>query len=171
VWPSRGRPPNQLAGIGFIAQGNDRCSGYRRTAASRDARARFIFEGIEDEVVGDFGVLQGGAAGFELDAYDPEAGSPPHALVVASSFDHSSTYELDFPAGAYFEQLAADPSAEPIRADMVFFETPSGGAVFSVGSIAFCNALSWNGYDNNLARLCDNVLGRFRDPAAFAMPG
>jgi N,N-dimethylformamidase len=49
MWRRQGRAPNALAGIGFVAQGFDRSSYYRRTAASRDPRARFIFEGIEDE--------------------------------------------------------------------------------------------------------------------------
>jgi N,N-dimethylformamidase len=64
-----------------------------------------------------------------------------------------------------------DPAApEPIRADMVFFETAGGGAVFSVGSIAWSGSLAWNGYDNNVAAVSRNVLSRFRDAAPFALP-
>ena len=37
-----------------------------------------------------------------------------------------------------------------VRADLVFFETPAGGAVFSTGSIAWIGSLSHNGYDNNV---------------------
>jgi N,N-dimethylformamidase len=48
-----------------------------------------------------------------------------------------------------------------MRCDMVFFETPNGGAVFSVGSIAYCGALSHNSYDNNVSRITENVLRRF----------
>jgi N,N-dimethylformamidase len=44
---------------------------------------------------------------------------------------------------------------------MVYFEAPNGGAVFSVGSIAYCGALSRNGYDNNVSRITENVLRRF----------
>ena len=58
-----------------------------------------------------------------------------------------------------------------IRADMVFFETPGGGAVFSAGSIAWSGSLSYNGYDNNAAAVSRNVLRRFLDPAPFEMPG
>ena len=53
----------------------------------------------------------------------------------------------------------------------MFFETPGGGAVFSVGSIAWCGSLSWNGYDNNVERVTRNVLTRFIDPKPFVMPG
>ncbi len=48
-----------------------------------------------------------------------------------------------------------------IRADMVYFETPRGGAVFSVGSIGWCGGLPYNGYENNVSRVTENVLSRF----------
>jgi N,N-dimethylformamidase len=47
---------------------------------------------------------------------------------------------------------------------MVFYETPNGGAVFSVSSIAFAGSLYHNQYDNNVSRLLRNVLTRFCDP-------
>ena len=53
---------------------------------------------------------------------------------------------------------------EKVKADMVFYETPNGGAVFSVGSICYPASLPWTGYDNNIARLTTNVLRRFADP-------
>jgi N,N-dimethylformamidase len=54
-----------------------------------------------------------------------------------------------------------------VRADLAFYETPAGGAVFSTGSIAWCGSLSHNGYANNVARITGNVLRRFMDPAPF----
>jgi N,N-dimethylformamidase len=48
-----------------------------------------------------------------------------------------------------------------IRADIVYFETTAGGAVFSVGSITFCSSLSHNNYQNNISRMLENVLRRF----------
>jgi N,N-dimethylformamidase len=51
---------------------------------------------------------------------------------------------------------------------MVFFETPNGGAVFSVGSIAYCGSLSPNNYQNAASRLTENVLRRFLEPAPLA---
>ena len=48
-----------------------------------------------------------------------------------------------------------------IRADMVYFETPSGGRVFSTGSITFCGSLLHNDGDNNISRIVANVLDRF----------
>jgi len=170
LWRRQGRAPNTLVGVGFVAQGFDRSSYYRRTAASRDPRARFIFDGVQDEVLGDFGVAWGGAAGLELDAFNPALGSPPWALVVASSEDHSNAFQLvNEEINVSF--AGADGRFSPaVRADMVFYEHPGGGAVFSTGSIAYVGSLAHKGYDNNISRLTLNVLRRFLDPAPFAMP-
>ena len=53
---------------------------------------------------------------------------------------------------------------------MVFFETPVGGAVFSTGSISFAGSLAVNGFDNDIARITNNVLDRFIDPEPFHYP-
>ena len=65
---------------------------YRRLPASSDPRAAWIFEGIDDEVLGDFGLSGGGAAGFELDRLDTNLGSPRHALTsrTPSALTHST---------------------------------------------------------------------------------
>ena len=54
-----------------------------------------------------------------------------------------------------------------VRSDMVFFETPNGGAVWSASSIAWAGSLSHNNYNNNVARIAGNVLKRFVDPKPF----
>ena len=53
-----------------------------------------------------------------------------------------------------------------IRAEIVYFETANGGAVFATGSITYCGSLPVNGYDNPVSRLTENVLRRFvsREP-------
>ena len=151
-------------GVGFAAQGFEASSYYRRNDASRNPRAAFIFEGIEDERIGDFGSLGGGAAGEEIDRYDVRLGSPRHALVVASSEAHDE-YMLRTKEEFLTTVL---PFQDPkIRADMVFFECPNGGAVFSTGSIAWAGALAHNHYDNNVAAVTANVLRRFIDARAF----
>jgi N,N-dimethylformamidase len=171
TWASVGRPPNLICGVGFVTQGFDACTGYRVLPASRDPRAAFVFEGVGQGIVGDFGMLQGGAAGYEIDRADPALGTPGHALVLASSEQHSNIYEVS--ASSFMDLVPSqDESApQPLRADMVFFETPGGGAVFSVGSIAWCGSLAHDGYANDVARITGNVLRRFCDPAPFAMPG
>ena len=170
LWRRQGRAPNRLCGVGFISQGFDASSYYRRTQASRDPRVGFMFDGIEDEILGDFGIVQGGAAGIELDSFDPALGSPPHALVVASSENHSNVYTLVAEEVA-FTHGALDATLNPaIRADMLFFETDGGGAVFSTGSIAYAGSLGIDDFDNNIATLTTNVLRRFADPEPFEMP-
>jgi N,N-dimethylformamidase len=170
LWRRNARAPQRLVGIGFISQGFDRCSYYRRQPAAAHPRIAWAFKGIEDEILGDFGVLQDGAAGLEIDAVDRYLGTPPHALVVARSENHSNTYEL-VAEEVLVPHGATDAVINPdIHADIVFFETPNGGAVFSVGSIAYAGSLGWNGFDNNICRLTTNVLMRFQDPTPFPMP-
>ncbi len=167
LWRSSGRAPQRLVGIGFASEGFDVNSYYVRTPESHDPRAAFIFEGIgAEERIGDFGSL-GGAAGLELDIADPALGTPPHALVVARSVEHSNVYAVT-PEELISAQPGTDGIEHPkVRADMTFFETPGGGAVFSTGSIAWASALAHNSYANNVARITANVLRRFLDPAPF----
>lgn len=170
LWRRQGRAPNALAGVGFISQGFDHCSYYRRQEGAADPRAAFVFAGVTDTVLGDFGLLQGGAAGLEIDSADTRLGTPPHALVLATSENHSNTYELVPEEVAIPHGASNAVQNRDVHADMVFFETPNGGAVWSSGSIAYAGSLSWNGYDNNIARLTTNVLVRFADPTPFEMP-
>ena len=70
LWERQGQPPHRVVGIGCIAQGFDVSSYYRRQPGSFDPRAAFIFEGIApDELIGDFGLTGGGAAGLEIDCF------------------------------------------------------------------------------------------------------
>ena len=52
----------------------------------------------------------------------------------------------------------------------MFFETPNGGAVFSVGSMGFAASLCHNDYDNNVSKMIDNVVTRFLDETPFPAP-
>ncbi|MBT3910098.1 MAG: hypothetical protein HOF27_10525, partial [Rhodospirillaceae bacterium] len=54
-----------------------------------------------------------------------------------------------------------DPPEKLIRSDMVYFDCPGGGAVFSVGSITFCGALPVNDFNNNISRILENVVRGF----------
>ena len=163
LWRHRGKAPNQLVGVGFTAMGWDgRAQGYVRQPGSFDERAAFIFDGIaQDEVIGNFGLNLGGAAGDEMDRADYSLGTPPHALILASSSGHSK-YIL--PVIEDFGQINAALITSldaTVRADMVYFETNNGGAVFSTGSITWSGALSHNRYNNNVSRITENVLRKF----------
>ena len=170
LWRRNNRAPQALAGVGFISQGFDHSSYYRRTEAANDPRAAFIFEGVPEELLGDFGILQGGAAGLEIDCVDPMLGTPPHALVVARSENHSNTYELVNEEVRVAHGMTDGLINQQIHADMTFFETQSGGAVFSTGSIAYAGSFGHRNFNNPIARLTWNVLRRFADAAAFRPP-
>lgn len=86
------------------------------------------------------------------------------------SENHSNVFELVNEAVLVAHGQTNGAQNPGVRADMVFFETPNGGAVFSTGSIAYPRSLPHQGYANNVARLTTNVLRRFADPTPFAMP-
>jgi N,N-dimethylformamidase len=159
MWRRMGRAPQAVAGAGMTAQGFDRSTFYERTAASFDPRARFIFEGI-----GEFGLIGGGAAGWEVDRADAALGTPPHALVVATASDFTAAYHWMKEELSHTHSAITGETCPFVRADMVFYETPKGGAVFSTSSIAWAGALAHNGYDNNVSRITENVIRRFLDP-------
>lgn len=170
LWRYHNRSPNTLCGVGFAAQGFDHSSYYRRMPEANNPRASFIFEGVNDDVLGDFGLIGGGAAGMEIDRYDPHLGSPRHALVLASSEKHSAAHVVAV-EDIYNNYLGADGEQNTlVRADMTFFETPSGGGVFSTGSISWSGSLWHNHYDNNISRITYNVLKRFSSPENFVYP-
>jgi N,N-dimethylformamidase len=162
LWRYRNRVPQRLVGVGFTGQGYDKSSPYRRLPDSYDPRASFVFEGIDDEeVIGDFGLHLGGAAGYELDRCDYALGTPPHALRLAESFGHSDSYQHAVEEVLESDGKQSGPVNPLVRADMVLVEYPNDGAVFSVGSISWSGSLSHDHYDNNVSRITENVLTRF----------
>lgn len=162
LWRHRGRPPNQLLGIGMTSQGWDaRAPGFERTEAGRDPRYAWIFEGVEGERFGEEGLVMGGASGDELDRFDIALGSPSHGVVLATSLPHSDYYKLVVEDVPMTTDGLGGAANDKVRSDMVYVEWPEGGAVFSVGSITWAGALAWNDYDNAAERITRNVLARF----------
>ena len=174
LWRRNGRAPQDLSGVGFTAQGNFVGSHYRVHNDARSSRAAWILDGVPDETFGAHGLSGHGAAGFELDRTDKRLGTPEHAIVLASSEGHDPdapwvlvpeerlTHITNWPG-------ESDPSL--IRANLTFFETAGGGAVFSTGSITFCGSLPTDNFNNDVSRILQNVLDRFLDPGAvFEIP-
>ncbi|MDE2915134.1 MAG: hypothetical protein OXL68_19710 [Paracoccaceae bacterium] len=166
LWRTSGRAPQRLVGVGYSSTLFARSTHFRRTAASHDPEFAFIFDGIgPEEVIGDFGRRGGGAAGIEIDRWDPDLGSPPNSVVLATSENVGVDGILsceEYPIAT----RGTDGSQHGfVRADMVYFDTPGGGAVFSVGSIAWITSLAHNGFDNNVAQITGNVLRRFLRPS------
>ncbi len=165
LWRRIGIAPNTLVGAGTVATGYDRYRPYRRTEASHDPRAAFIFEGIgDDEIIGDFDRPDGGVSGIEMDASDHSLGTPLHTLVVARAFGHTSQVRVALEEMVFHHQAMHGEETDKVSAELLFFECGEGGGVFTTGSIAWCSGLSVNGYDNNVSRITGNVLARFADP-------
>ena len=167
LWRRNGRPPNRLVGIGFAAQGFDRSAFYERQAGADNPRAAFALAGVGDDPIGNFGSIGGGAAGEEIDRWDTREGTPLHTLVLA----RASNFGEDMLRTKEDFLSTMPPFDDPnVRADMVFFECPMGGAVFSTGSITWVSSLAHNNYNNNVAQITGNVLRRFLDIEPFPPP-
>jgi N,N-dimethylformamidase len=169
LWRHRGRPPQKLVGVGFTSEGMDMSVPYRRMPDSYHRAVSWIFAGVEGEIIGDFGLLGGGAAGIEIDRYDLALGTPPHARILASSEPLSDNYPL-VQEEIFFMTPGLGGTQHPwVRADLVYFTTPGDGAVFSTGSIAWGSALPCGNFRNAVSRLTKNVVDAFL--ASGSLPG
>ena len=163
LWRRNNRPPQKLAGVGFSAQGVFLGSYYRRHPETfTNQEIAWIFHGIDEEIIGDFGFSGGGAAGFELDRADTRLGSPDDLHLLASSENHGDTFVV-VPEELLTHQAtwSGEPFEELIRADMIYHLNDSGGQLFASGSITFCGSLLHNNGDNNISKLLLNVVRRF----------
>ena len=160
LWRRNGRPPQKLVGIGFTAQGIFEGMPFKRVC--NDSAFDWVFDGIDDGPIGDFGFSGNGAAGFELDRVDAKLDEGQDITILAQSYDTRDTFML-VPEEqlTHLTNLSGGSESDAKRADMVYFKTASGGQVFSVGSITFCGSLPWNNFDNNVSRLLRNVMKRF----------
>ena len=169
LWRHRGRPPQKLVGTGFASEGMDQAVPYRRMADSWHKSVAWIFEGVPEEMFGDFGLAGGGAAGIEVDRYDLSLGTPPHAKLLASSDGLSDNYPLVQEEIMYNHPGMGGSQHPGVRCDMVYFTTPQDGAVFSPSSIAWGQALPCKNFDNPVSRIMGNVLRAFMQPGP--LPG
>jgi N,N-dimethylformamidase len=129
---------------------------------AEDPAVSWVFDGVAGEQrIGDFGLVGGGASGQEIDRADVALGTPPGTYLLASAYHQDDSYKV-VPEEVEFMFDGLGGTEHPnVRADMTYFETPGGGAVFAASSIAWSGALSSDGYDNNVSRITANVLDRF----------
>ena len=160
LWRRSGRAPQELVGIGFTAQGNFYGHPYERKCF--DSKFDWIFEGIKDNKIGDFGFSGNGAAGFELDHIDSDLTSKKDIILLAQSKASKDPKEnfILVPESqlTHLSNIKHLPEEEILQADMVYFNVPGGGSVFSTGSITFCGSLPWNNFDNNVSKLLENII-------------
>src|SRR5260221_10010454 len=122
-------------------------------------------QGEARRILGERGLMGGGAAGHELDRADTRLGTPPHAIIVGRAVLEDPTYQ---PVNEErYDHTWPAAREDIIRSDLTFFETPNGGAVFSVGSMNFIGALPIDSYDSVAARLITNIVKRFASSAPF----
>ncbi len=163
LWRRNRRPPQMLVGVGFSGQGLFEGTHYRRLPASQAPENAWIFEGVEGDTLGGYGLSGGGAAGFELDRADFDLGTPEGAAILAVSEDPPPSF-VTVPEEllSHIATVSGEEPDELKRGEIVYFETPGGGAVFSVGSITFCGSLWQDGaFQGQISRLLENVVRRF----------
>ena len=171
LWRRVGHSGHRLVGINFSVQGRHLGFPYKFIDGINNPRVTFMTEGLDlkpGTAFGDAGYMGGGAAGFELDTVNPKYGSPPHALVVAKAVVlHPDYGPVNEDMLIHRHPLAQEDWS---CADMTFFETAAGGAVFSVGSMTYAGSLMVNAGNTMLSHLTANVVRRFADPVPFELP-
>lgn len=157
LWRRSGRAPQALVGIGFAAQGEFHGAPYQRVC--HDPAFDWLFEGVTEELFGDYGFSGNGAAGFELDHVDHRIGSPQnHVLLARSAGDNQAFMLVPEEQLTHLTNLTGGPEEDAKHADLIYFDLPEGGSVFAVGSITFCGSLPWNDFDNDVSHLLENYL-------------
>jgi N,N-dimethylformamidase len=162
LWRNRGRSGYKIWGTSYAAHALEQGTYYVQLPDARDHRVEWILEGIDPgEKIGDFGLGYHGAAAVEVDRHDLRHGTPPHTLLLASSIEHGPNASLvpEEMGGTHPHVSGVDNPM--VRADMTYFTTPNGGAMFSTSSIGWILSLNWNGYDNNVSQITENVIRRF----------
>jgi N,N-dimethylformamidase beta subunit-like protein/concanavalin A-like lectin/glucanase superfamily protein len=152
TWASRGIPPRDIVGVEFAANAHPHTIrgpvAFERTAASRDPRYRWVFEGVgENEPIGGVGAGAAGA-GYEMDAvWPPALPGMESAVLLARARD----------PGFY------GPRRVPVEpaADLALRLLDRGGAVFAAGSVTWTALLSHDDYQGSVSRITENVLRRF----------
>ena len=168
LWRRIGRPPNVMCGVGFIAQGFDISSFYRRAPGCRQSARRLHLRRRAGRDHRQFRPdRRRRRRGSSSIVCRPISARPPNMLRLASSDGHSPMMLLvNEEFGVVPPNLGGDLNAR-VHADLAFGETPAGGALFATSSIAWCGSLSHNKYDNNVSRITWNVLQRFMDETPF----
>lgn len=162
MWRRNGIAPQCTGGVGFAVQGGFEGAGYRRTQESYDPDVAWLFQGVEGDTYGDFGLSGGGAAGFELDQVVPELGSPGYLKIVGISDSHGPSFKIAPEEILTWTIAASIPRKyEGVRAHMAVGTAAQGGGLFAVGSITFLGSLSHNGCNNNVSRIVENCLRHF----------
>ncbi len=163
LWRRNGLAPQAIGGVGFTVQGAFEGSYYKRTSESYASEVSWIFDGVNTETIGNFGLSGGGAAGFELDQVDTRLGTPEGTIIVAVSENHGPSF-MTSPEEILTWTLPAGTKRPyaGVCGHMIYTAPASGiGGIFAVGSITFLGSLSYNDYDNSVSRILENCIKHF----------
>jgi len=166
-----GRKAGVVFGLEMGAMIFNGSSPYRKLEDADNPRSAWIFEGTtEGSVFGEYGIdrVKGGVIGFEIDKFNPGNGAPRHILHLATNEPLLPKIE-DVKTGTLPLTIAYHPAPDDMwaGADMVFFETPKGGAMFSTGTICWFSSTLEDDFNNDVAQITRNVIARFLDPTPF----
>ncbi|WP_028006572.1 N,N-dimethylformamidase beta subunit family domain-containing protein [Solimonas flava] len=167
LWRNNGRAPQKTVGVGMVAAGLVHGGAPYARCIGPDNRAAWVLEGVTRDVFGEHGTA-GAAAGLEIDATDPELGTPAGTIVVATSGGRHPDEMLE--ARENYGMTLAAPGGSGnarVRADLALTPVDGSGGVFATGSIAFAGALA---HDDDIARILSNVLDRFCSGQALLDP-
>ena len=101
---------------------------------------------------------------MEFDRADEKLGTPEHALVLARATGFSDAYQVSVEEVPMMTPFTGGTQSPDCYSDIVFYETPNGGAVFTAPSISWSSTLSYNEYDNSVSRITENVVRAFMSP-------
>ena len=91
----------------------------------------------------------------------------PQTVILARSEDPPASF-VTVPEEllSHLATVTGEPPDALMRGEIVYFDTPSGGAVFAVGSITFCGSL-WHpergDFTGPVSQLLENVVRRFQE--------
>jgi N,N-dimethylformamidase len=162
LWRNRSRAPQKIFGTGYVAHGFSTSAPYYLLPDAMDSRVAWILDGVRNRVkIGTEGLVGNGAVGQEFDRYDLAFGSPPQALLLASSYGHTK-YDGLVPEEQYSVAPNINGEEHPlVRGDLVYFTTASGGGMFAASSMTWATCLAVNGFENDVSTVTFNVLQKF----------
>lgn len=156
----RGKGEYNLVGVGIALMGFSPALPYQRAEASYSNDFAWLFDGVDD-TFGETGIVQGAAAGYEVDAVNFQLGSPSDIVILATATGFPDSYVDD--AGKWFEGGSSERLAHR-RCDMTYRSHASGGSIFTASSVSFLGGLPHRGHENSLGRLVLNLLRHISMP-------
>jgi N,N-dimethylformamidase len=124
--------------------------GFVRTPESFDPAVSFVFDGVDEKLIGAYGLNLGSAAAYEGDN------------VPATSLGYQGDTRIL--AVAKHERVVPFRDRAAPEIHIALTSHGGGGMVFAAASITWTGSLSTRSYQNGVSTITRNVLDRFLDP-------